>query len=875
MKQSRLLISAFLIGICLNFVCSSLQAQPEMQRPSTPMHANGVVMGSIVDVNGIPLQYASVNVKKVTDSTTVQYGITDADGKFALEGIPFGRYFVEIQYVGYQKSTSQPFTISKESAVYKINKYKLSNKNAELGEVVIKAQRDMLQTNLDKTVYNVESSINATGQTAVEVLDEIPSVSVDVEGNVSLRGSENVTILIDGRATNLTLDQIPADMIESIEVITNPSARLDPDGMAGILNVVLKRKKEAGFNGMVTLGASSACLYKNNKHNIFFGGYNGNVSFNYRYDKINIFASYSYRNGLHRNTGNMWRNSWFGEEVDSMYQNSYGLNRHQFHNASLSLDYYINKHNTLTFNVSGHFGGMGGNRDMVSQTRNITQDVTLVNYAQNSVNSRNFNSVDASVNYKKTFATPGQELTADLFYTYRHGLMLDTIFQDHHYDLSFLDGRNDLFQNNSTIERNQDVSAQLDFVTPVGNGGRIETGYKFSYRGVGQDYHLYAGTSVEDAQEDMTQRNDFQYSECLNALYFIYSNTFWKKLQVQAGLRGEVSYTVSDLKSLNEVYSYWNYDNFAKNFFFPTVHIKYEINPVNSLQFSFSRRVQRPRIHQLNPFVDYSDKENLTCGNPALEPEFANSFELGYLMTKKQTSFTLTAFYRRRTNLITRNTELDTMLVDGDYVPYTLTTYMNYNKSQNIGVEVFFSQRVKKVWKINVTGSFYRNMIDADNILDENLKRDWAWNAGVNQTFTFWKNCDLQLSFRYRSPSLTAGSMGWGTHGIGQGRRSASYQLNLGLKKSFLNNALTVSLNIRNMLYFVPKIRQMQIASWQNCSVYDEYYEPNDGNGYYSYSIREREGFNISLNLTYKLNNYRQRVQKSSGSEDDYEGGME
>lgn len=875
MKQALLIVSSLLIGICSFFYTGTLNAQPEMQRPPMPAHNSGVVMGTIVDVNGIPLQYASVNVKKTTDSTTVQYGITDADGKFVLEGIPFGKYFVEIQYVGYQKSTSAPFTISKESAVFKINKYKLSNKNSELGEVVIKAQRDMLQTNLDKTVYNVESSINAAGQTAVEVLDEIPSVSVDVEGNVSLRGSENVTILIDGRATNLTLDQIPADMIESIEVITNPSARLDPDGMAGILNVVLKRKKEAGFNGMVTVGASSACLYKDNKHNIFLGGYNGNLNFNYRYDKINIFASYGYRNGSHRNAGNMWRNSWFGDEIDSMYQYNYGLNRHQFHNASLSLDYYINKYNSLVFNVSGHFGRMGGSRETFSQTRNNTQDITLVNYAQNGVNSRQFNSVDASMNYKKTFDVHGRELTADLFYTYRNGKMMDTLFQDHHYDILNLDNRSDLFQNNYTLERNHNASAQVDFITPVGNGGRIETGYKFSYRGVGQDYHLFAGTSVEDAVEDMTQRNDFDYKEYLNALYFIYSNTFWKKLQVQGGIRGELSYTVSDLKSLDTVYSYWNYDHFAKNFFYPTAHIKYEINPVNSLQFSFSRRVQRPRVHQLNPFIDYSDKENLNCGNPALEPEFANSFELGYLFNKKQTSFTVTAFYRRRTNLITRNTELDTMLVDGEYVPYTMTTYMNYNKSQNIGVELFFSQRVQKVWKINVTGSFYRNMIDADNIIDENLKRDWAWNAGINQTFTFWKNCDLQLSFRYRSPSLTAGSMGWGTHGIGQGRRSASYRLNLGIKKSFLNNALSVSLNIRNMLYFVPKIRQMQIASWQNCAVYDEYYEPNDGNGYYSYSIRENEGFNISLNLTYKLNNYRQRVQKINSSEDEYEGVME
>lgn len=865
----------FLLSIA--FMTSSLIAQPEMQRQQGANHSSGVVTGVIVDVNNIPLQYASVNVKKVSDSTTVQYGITDAEGKFMLDNIPFGKYFVEIQYVGYQKSTSAPFTISKESAVYKIPKYKMDNKNSELGEVVIRAQKDMLQTNLDKTVFNVESSINATGQTAVEVLEEIPSVSVDVEGNVSLRGSENVTILVDGRATNLTLDQIPADMIESIEVITNPSARLEPDGMAGILNVVLKKKKESGFNGMATLGASTGCIYQNDKHNIFLNGYNGNLSFNYRYDKINLFVSYGYRNHSHRNGGTMWRDSWFGmdslREISRMEQANQGGSKNQFHNASLSFDYFINKYNTLSFNVNGHFGRMNWGSDLWSTTYNKTSLDTSLYYHQEGQNLRKFNSVDASVNYKKTFETPGKELTADLFFTQRGGNANDELNQYH------FEGLDDFYQTTHTQELNRDASAQVDFVTPVGNGGRIETGYKFSYRGVGQDYHLFSGISDASAVEDSLQRNNFEYTELLNALYFIYSNTFWKKLQLQAGVRGEVSYTISNLKSSDQIFSYWNYcsnpetfgKDFCKNFFYPTIHLKYDIVQDHALQFSFSRRVQRPRIHQLNPFVDYSDKENLMCGNPTLKPEFANSLELGYMFTHNQTSLTLTAFYRRRTDMVTRYTEI---LYDSlQDRTYTMTSYQNLNKSQNFGVEFFFGQRVKKIWRVNVTGSFYRNLIDGGDLLDENLSRDWAWNAGINQTFTVGKDFDIQLNFRYRSSSLTAGSMGWGMHGVGQGRRSAHYRLDLGVKKGFLNNSLVVSLNVRNMLYFIPKVRQMQIASWQNCAVYDEYYEPNfdSMSGYYSYSVRENEGFNISLNVTYKLNNYRTRQTKIS-SDGEYEG---
>jgi len=866
MKHIRLLF--LFVGIL--FFRQITIAQPEMRgMPPGVEHNSGAVMGSVVDANNIPLQYATINVKKCSDSLTVQYGITDADGKFLLEGIPFGRYFVEIQYVGYQRSTSAPFNITKENAVFKISKYRMTDKNTEIGEVVIKAQRDMLQTNLDKTVFSVESSINSAGQTAVEVLEEIPSVSVDVEGNVSLRGSENVTILVDGRATNLTLDQIPADMIESIEVITNPSARLEPDGMAGILNVVLKKKKEAGFNGMVSMGASSACLYQNDKHNFLFGGWNADASFNYRYDKFNFFVSYSYRDHLHHNNGTLWRESLVADEITRMDQYNEGIFGGGFHNANMAFDYYINKYNTITLNLGGHFGKMDRSGNLWSTTSNMLSGDTLIAYDQTNRNNNYHKSFEASLNYRKTFLKPGMELTSDIFFTQRNSDPVSTLFQTHHDDLD------NFYQYTTTHERNRDFAAQVDFISPVGNGGRIETGYKLTYRGTENDYHLYSGTSATDTAEDLSQRNDFEYTEVLNALYFIYSNTFWKKLQLQAGLRCEVAYTVSDLKSLDMVYTYVNYGDFAKNFFFPTVHLKYEFNPENFLQFSFSRRVQRPRMYQLNPFIDYSDKENLTCGNPALQPEFANSFELGYMFQKKQTSVTVTAFYRRRTNMITRYTVLDTMQVNGEYVPYTMTSYMNYNKSQNFGLELFFSQRVKKVWRINVTGSFYRNIIDSDNLLDENLSRDWAWNAGVNQTFTLGKDFDLQLNFRYRSPSLTSGSMGWGTHGVGQGRRSASYFLNLGLKKGFINNSLVISLNVRDLLYFIPQVRQMRIASWQNCEVYDyDNYEFTGDSGYYSYSVREREGFNVSLNVTYKLNNYKQRLQKISGSEDYSEGDM-
>ena len=838
----------FLMVLSISILIFNLNAQPEMQRPAQQTRTSGTVMGTIVDANNVPLQYASVNVKRVSDSVTAQFGLTDEAGKFLLEGIPFGRYFVEIQYVGYQKSTSPAFEISKTNAVYRIPKYKMTDKLTELSAVVIRAQKDALQTNLDKTVYNVESNISAAGASAVEVLEEIPSVQVDIEGNVSLRGSENVTILVDGRPTNLTLDQIPADMIESVEVITNPSARLEPDGMAGILNVILKKKKESGFNAMVQGGGAMAFVYRD-RHIPFISGYNAGGSFNYRYDKINIFFNYGYRGGSFRNGGSLWRDSWSERDSSRLEQDNFTDHRDGFHNANLSLDYYINKYNSITFGISGNLGNMRNNSELNSLTYNHIGNIydTAYHYIRNGHGKRSFKNIDANINYKKTFLTKGRELTADLFFTQRNGEFVDTFLQRSLLDVP------DYFQKTNTLEQNRNATAQVDFVTPVGNGGRIETGYKFSYREVGQDYALYDGVSSTTAEEVLDQRNDFTYYEFLNAAYFIYSNTFWKKLSVQAGLRGEIANTISDLRSADTAYHFDYYS------LFPTLHIKYDITENHTLQLSYSRRVSRPRIHQLNPFVNYADRENLSQGNPYLKPEIANSTELGYMFNKNATTVTLTAFYRLRTNMITRYTEI---LQDPETDRfYTMTSYQNLNKGHNFGVEAFLSQKVKKVWKVNFTGSFYRNIIESNNLLDENLSRDWVWTLGLNQTFTVGKDFDIQLNFRYRSSTLTAGSMGWGTGGVGQGRRSPSYRASLGIKKGFLDNSLVLSVNVRNLLYWIPAVRKTEVESWTGL---------NEPTGYYSYSIRENQGSHISVNLTYKFNNYNSRKQKIT--EDEYGG---
>lgn len=815
------------------------------QSQHTPSMHTGTITGSVIDENALAIQYASVYVKKVTDSVTIQMSITDADGKFVLKDIPFGKYFIEVQFIGYSKHQSTSFELSETQPLFRMSKFKLFNKSTTLQTVEIKAQKDMLQSNLDKRVFNVESSIIADGATAVEVLQDIPSVDVDLDGNVTLRGSENVTVLIDGRPSNLTLDQIPASQIESIEVISNPSARLEPDGMAGIVNVVLKKKKESGFNGLISLSGSMT-LFQNK---LFFDNYNANLNLNYSYNKINIFFNYNYRSWAHHSAGSLERYSWFESDSTHLFQENEQDMGGGSHNLRGGIDWSINKKNTLSFSLAYNRNVFKNNSFTFSNNSNYIDqlDIPYQTYDQNGVSQRVGDDISATIFYKKVFNTKGRELTSDFYFSQMNRKSSNDYVQQ----FSVPDSTFDYLQETTTMELNRNSTAQIDFITPVGNGGRIETGYKFSYRSVGQDYSLFDGHNEDSLIQDFTQSNNFIFSEYINAAYFIYSNTFWDKFKVQLGVRGELANTSSDLKSADTAY-YNNYLNL-----FPTIHLRYDFNDKHSLQLSYSRRVSRPKINQLNPFIDISDKLNLRTGNPNLTPEFVNSFELGYLGTFKKSSINITAFYRQRNDIITRYTQLIESVVDGEKYTYTLTSFENLDKSQNFGFEVVYGQQIWKFWKINLNGNFYRVIIDSDSLIDENLSRDWAWGFRLNQTFTLPKNWDLQLNFRYRSPSITTGSMGWGSGGIGQGKRSGSYSLNFGVKKSFFKKNLVISLNVRDLLY--NRFTDVHTYSY------------DDESGYDAWSVREHDSFQVTLSLTYKINNYKKRQETPRNGEEEIE----
>lgn len=800
----------------------------------------GAVVGSVIDLNEKPLEYTILYVVNASDSLVVANAISDNNGQFLISEVPFGKFLLKIESFGYKTIFSKPFTISSANPIAKFPRLKITQRLESLDAVEVKADKEMLQSNLDKKVFNVESSIIAEGTTAVEILEEIPSVDVNLDGNVTLRGSENVTILVDGRPTNLTLDQIPAEQIASIEVITNPSARLEPDGMAGILNIVLKKKREQGLNGMVTLGTGVSFL----KTIPYFDKYNGNVNLNYHVGRVNLFLNYNFRTRGGHSMGDLERTSWPNDDTTKLVQENVSDSKGRGHSVQTGIDWNINDKNSISFTFGYNFFQHNSNSSLHYDNQFIKNGtINQMMFDQDASRLGGGNNFSGSLFYKKTFNMKGRELTADLFFSDMRNK--GKTFQEQVFIPDTL--RPPFLQKTNMLGSNMIGNGQIDFITPIGNGGRIETGYKFSYRWSVQDYSLFAGNSEETMIEDASQRNNFDYTEMINAAYFIYSNTLWEKLKYQVGIRGEIANTKGDLKSLDTIYKNQYYN------LFPTLHLRYDINDVNSLQLSYSRRVSRPTRWQLNPFIDYSDRQNWSQGNPDLRPEFVNSVELGYLLSYKKTSLNVSLFYRQRTGIITRYT----ILLDSTT---TMTTFENLNKGDNIGAEFSYGQRFWSFWRMTLMGSaYYEQMVSGSKlVIDKSLSSNFTWSFRLNNIFTLPKAWEFQVNFRYNAPSLTTGSMGWGTGGVGQGKRQSRYSLNLGVKKSFLNKNLVISLNARNVLY--RKANIINTYSFENV------------NGFTAISTRYRDGFYIGLTVSYKFNNYKNRkpFEKGDNGNEEY-----
>jgi outer membrane receptor protein involved in Fe transport len=806
-----------------SFTFAQSRPQGQGMGPNTPRPAIGILKGKLADEStGKPIEYGTIAVLSAKDSSVAAGTITDPKGNFRIEQIPAGRYFVRIQFMGYETKIIKDIAFRPTEPEVNLGNLSIKPAASSLQGVEITAEREMMVSNLDKKIINVDKSIASVGGSAVDVMQNIPSVSVDADGNVSLRGSDNITILVDGKPTGLAeissgdlLQQIPASSIESVEIITNPSVRYDPEGTSGIINIVLKKKSLQGLNGMVSFTAGTGERY------------NTSVNLNYRKNKFNVFAGYDNRLGGNKSKGFTNRETFGSENSTVLHQYQNMSNQRNMHNLNTGFDFLMNDYNTLSFNFQMRDMAFGNEGDIQSYTFNASND-TSRNFNRWSDSDRNIRSYSYTASYKRKFDTKGKELTADL------------IFND-----NAMKGSQDIEQTESgfilpslqksgSANTNKMIVAQANFATPFGNGSRFETGFKSTIKNLTMRNWLKDfDYSIDEYIENENAINNFDYFEQIHAVYGIYSASY-KKLKYQVGLRAEQLLSESEIIKDN--------DKFDLSYLslFPSVHTVYEITQSQQVSLSYSRRVRRPDNRQLNPYVDYSDSLNIRFGNPKLKPEFVNSFELGWSNFWGKNSLNATLFFRETVGVINHVTRLQEGVV-------TATTYENLNNARAYGVELIGNREFAKWMKANMNVSMFQSRIDGSDLLNIDPAESFEWMAKLNLNFTLLKNLSLSVAANYNSPRTMA-----------QGKMEEMYFADLAMRYDFLKNkAASVSFRISDIF----DSRRFVGESW--------------GEGFNIATDRKMESRVAYLGFTYRINNYNRQRERDQRNNQNNEMEME
>lgn len=768
----------------------------------------GKIKGTVLDHNTRqPIEFATIALYKLKDSVLVTGTITNSKGSFTLSELEFGRYFMKINFIGYKLQVIDTIIISSRSFEIEMAAIQLKSNSEQLGQVEVSTEKNAIQLGIDKKIFNVEKSIVSDGGSATDVLQSVPSVSVDIDGNISLRGNGNVTVLIDGKPSSITgssrtaiLQQIPASSIESIELITNPSAKYDPDGMAGIINIVMKRNKLVGFNGSVSAGVGT------------LDKYNASANISYRNSKVNVYANYGFRLNNRYGSGSGYRKNIFSDTVFYLRQQLNSNSRSTSHNVKTGIDFYLNKKNTLgcsfLYNKSIDSG-----TEQIDYLQADYNDLQSASYLRNIKEGGDQTSNDYTLNYRKVFDNPKQEFTMDGTYSTAKNDASEN-YSEQNYTGIFSSKNNTPFQQRiSNYTENQVTTIQADYTHPFKNQSKFELGAKSNFRIISTDFISNSydySMPVPDFSLDTDLNNKFNFSENIYSSYATYSGTS-KKIGYQLGLRAEQANTTSNLITTNEKY--------VNNYFniFPTIHLSRTLKKEQELQLSYSRRINRPGIRSLNPFKDYSDPYNIRFGNPYLRPEYINSYELSYLKYLKKGVFTTTAYYRQTDGIMQRYKTVS------DSTTISYITFVNLNSSTSYGLELIFKNDITKWWNTTISANVFRTVIDGNNIQAELQNENSSYIFKIISNMRVLKNMDIQFAANYMGPTATA-----------QGEVKPIFSMDLGFKKDIFRNA-SLSLNITD----IADSRKMQITA-------------NDSN-FYQEMQRKRESRIATLTFSYRF----------------------
>lgn len=753
------------------------------------------VFGKVVDQSNEGVAYASIAFLNPSDSVVLTGVTSDDEGKFALK-IDQRAYLIKVSFLSYKEVF---ISVDLDQKSHNLGEIVMKQSSKTLDEVDVVTERSEMTLHLDKRVFTVGKDLANSGSNASEILDNIPSVEVDVDGNVSLRGSQGVRILIDGKPSGLigsdpanALKMFQGDMIDRVEIITNPSARYDAQGEVGIINIILKKENREGVNGVFSVS----------------GGYPENFSasagLNYRKNKYNLFTNYSlnYRKGP---GGGFVQQEFISEDTSYYYER---LREHVrgglSHNIRLGLDYYFTPKDVLT--VSGLYKyGDGKNTSFLTYTDfNENREITQV-VSREEVESELQTNIESSVNYKKTFDTDKHTLETTLKYIKSEDLESSVFSQTNS------SNNKSSAQLSESTENEDRYLAQIDYIRPYGKEGKFELGAQSNLRTI-ENAFLVKENDVAIEGFD----NTMLYLENIHAAYVMYGNKH-KKFGYQFGLRGEYSDIETKLVKSNEVNprEYFN--------LFPSVHFSRELPKENSLQLSYSRRLNRPRFWNLLPFFNYSDPRSFFSGNPDLDPEYTNSFELGHLKYWEKSSLMSSVYYRKRTGVIERITIVDE---EG----FTRMFPVNLATQNAFGVEFNATKDLFSWWKLNASFNFYRAITEGSYEGQALSSDTYTWTSNASSKITFFKKLDFQASINYRAPRITT-----------QGSQKAMYFINTGLSMDVLKKNGTISFSGRDILN-----TRKRVYTTETNGLYTD--------GYFQWRSRQ-----FIITFSYRLNQKKQR----------------
>lgn len=808
----------------------SFAQQPEGQRVKVK------VTGKVVEkTTNQPLEYATITLVNAKNPKAIAGGITNNKGEFSVDAIP-GVYDIKIEFISFKVVEIKQKKITENTDLGQVG---LSEDTNQLNEVVVRAEKSTVEIKLDKKVYNVGQDMIVKGGTVSDVLDNVPSVSVDTEGNVSLRGSDNIRILIDGRPSNAinvaeALRQIPADAIDKVEVITNPSARYDAEGGSGLINIILKKGKNQGFNGTFIASTGIPETY----------GVSANA--NYKTEKLNYFttAGYNYRT----NEGG-------------------GLTNSEYFNPDGSIKNFLNEDRD-TKRIRKGFNGRAGVEWAITPTTFWTN---AINYQKNSGEDRdliNYNNYDNGYNFTKSTyrlndgvtGSGNVEYTSNLIKNFNdkgHKLTADLSISRNTDDGNSLITGSDNFNNTLNDQVQKQVQIQADYVLPIKEGSQFEAGYKGSFGDLNNEYYV-----LDDQGEKIGNlSNTLEYKENINAIYTQYGFKV-NKFSYLFGLRWEDTNIQVNLLDTNE-YNTKKYNNL-----FPSAFISYAISDQSNFSASYSKRLSRPRGRFMNPATNYSSNINIFQGNPDLDPSLTDKYDIGYIMRWDKVTFNTSAYLEDTKDVFSfvRSPTGDVVDSDGDVVtptpgqpvegiPVILSKPINLGKEQKFGFEFTLNYTPYKWWRINSNFNFYNvkttgnnSYIDATGVeVVQNLDNQAnSWYARINSKLTLPYKIDWQLTGMYNGAQKTA-----------QGKNLGQFGMNTAFSKDILKDKATVAFNISDIF---------------NSRIMRSYTYLEDQTSYSEMQFRKRQ-FNLSF--TYRFNKPKNEREKQGPKNEGGEGGGE